>query len=269
MEHQKTRRPALPVALLCGAVLGGRVNAQMIWKPSKPVAPLCGAVLSGAESSPLEMGTVVTRRPDVRCRFGRSGVHPLDLETVLSRRPAVRCRIGRLGGEHPMHMGTVLTRRHIVRSRLRWGELPNAHADMSRPGAPLSEAGLCGEFVCGGGIPMAQRIGATRPPDVPSRVTRSMALPMHLGTVVTRGPDVRSRISRPREHPMDLVNGPDPSPHCAEPVQVAGGSTRWTWGPSWTVAPTCDSGGPDRYRSRGYPRVEEGRSVTAVQRWRL
>ena len=42
---------------------------------------------------------------------------------------------------------------------------------------------------------------------------------------------------------MDLVNGPDPSPQCTEPVQVAGGSTRWTWGPSWTVAPTCDGGG--------------------------
>ena len=87
---------------------------------------------------------------------------------------------------------------------------------------------------------------------------------MDLGTVVTRGPDVRSRISRPREHPMDLVNGPDPSPQCTEPVQAAGGSTRWTWGPSWTVAPTCASGGPDRYRSRGCPRVEEGRSVTAL-----
>ena len=48
------------------------------------------------------------------------------------------------------------------------------------------------------------------------------ALPMDLGTVVTRRPEVRSRISRPREHPMDLVNGPDPSPQCAEPVQVAG-----------------------------------------------
>ena len=60
---------------------------------------------------------------------------------------------------------------------------------------------------------------------------------------MTRRPEVRSRISRPRDYPMDLVNGPDPSPQCAEPVQVAGGSTRWTWGPSWTVAPTCDGGG--------------------------
>ena len=102
-----------------------------------------------------------------------------------------------------------------------WTVAPNAHADMSRPGAPLSEAGLSGEFVCVGGIPMGQRIGATRTPDVPSRFTRSMALPMHLGTVVTRGPDVRSRISRPREHPMDLVNGPDPSPRPA----MAGGRT--------------------------------------------
>ena len=70
---------------------------------------------------------------------------------------------------------------------------------------------------------------------------------MDLGTVVTRRPEVRSRISRPRDYPMDLVNGPDPSPQCAEPVQVAGESTRWTRGTSCTVAPTCDGGGPDRY----------------------
>jgi hypothetical protein len=59
-----------------------------------------------------------------------------------------------------------------------------------------------------------------------------MALPMDLGTVVTRGPDVRSLIGRPRDHPMALVNRPDPSLQCTEPVQAAGGSTQWTWGPS-------------------------------------
>ena len=88
---------------------------------------------------------------------------------------------------------------------------------------------------------------------------------MDLGTVVTRGPDVRSRISRPQEHPMDLVNGPDPSPQCAEPVQVAGGSPRWTSGPSWTVAPTCDGGGAGPIQIARLPlRREEGRSVTAL-----
>ena len=50
----------------------------------------------------------------------------------------------------------------------------------------------------------------------------ALATPVDLGTVVTRRPDVRSRTSRSREHPMHLVNGPDPLPRCAEPVQVAG-----------------------------------------------
>ena len=65
------------------------------------------------------------------------------------------------------------------------------------------------------------------------------------GPGLARRPDVRSRFRRSGEHPMDLGYLVDRRP-----------DLRWR-------------GGPDRYTSRGCPLVEEGRSVTAVQRWRL
>ena len=48
---------------------------------------------------PMDMGTVLSRRPDVRSRFGRPGEHPMGLGTV---------RTGR--GSTLMDLGAALTR---------------------------------------------------------------------------------------------------------------------------------------------------------------
>ena len=43
---------------------------------------------------PMDMGTVLTRRPDVRSRFGRPGEHPMGLGTVLTGRDSMLMDLG-------------------------------------------------------------------------------------------------------------------------------------------------------------------------------
>ena len=43
----------------------------------------------------MDLGTVVTRDPDVRSRISRPREHPMDVGTVVSRRPALRWGGGR------------------------------------------------------------------------------------------------------------------------------------------------------------------------------
>ena len=89
----------------------------------------------------MAMGTVVTRRPDVRSRFRRCvcGVcPPMAMGTVVTRRPDVQSRFGR-PVEHPMDLGTGLTRRPDVRSRFRRsGKLPMDHWDRYEPSTRMT-----------------------------------------------------------------------------------------------------------------------------------
>jgi hypothetical protein len=81
----------------------------------------------------MDLGTVVTRGPDVRSRISRPREHPMDSGTGLTRRPDVRSRFRR-SREHPMDVGTVVSRR----PDLRWrgaGPIQIARVPSSRGGA--------------------------------------------------------------------------------------------------------------------------------------
>ena len=92
-------------------------STQGTWGPSRPVAPLCGSSLGGAGGGGPR--TIATRRPDVRSRFGRSGDHPMDLGTVLTRRPALRAGLSEPGRAQGMDQMGATPRNNAVGANVR------------------------------------------------------------------------------------------------------------------------------------------------------
>ena len=83
-----------------------------------PACPSNRAGPAPPHALPMDLGTVVTRRPDVRSRIKRAMALPMALWTVVTRRPDVRSRFRRAMAL-PMDLGTVVTRRPDVRGRFR------------------------------------------------------------------------------------------------------------------------------------------------------